>query len=159
MKRERCTLQIIINQQQIEKHRVATGGKTPAQLQFLVRWQDGYTTNKHLGTIIHQHPTEIGLYFIKYKPSWEPYNNYAITHLIHQYKADQKISGFGDPFDQEIRDLIPKDFNRDAIQTYSFQYEERVNAHEGIDVEDPSGRKKRGSTQEQHRTNREAGGN
>ena len=37
----------------IEKHKVVKGGKTPPQLQFLVRWQDGYTTNKHLGSVIH----------------------------------------------------------------------------------------------------------
>ena len=128
----------------IQKHKVVKGGKTPPQLQFLVRWQDGYTTNKHLGSVIHKHPTEIGLYFIKYKPSWEPYNNYAITHLIPQYKVEQKISDFGDPFDQEIKDLIPKDFDHDAIQTYKFQYEERANAPEDTNVEDPTGRKKKG---------------
>jgi hypothetical protein len=126
----------------IEKHKVVKGGQTPPQLQFLVRWQDGYTTNKHLGSVIHKHPTEIGLYFIKYKPSWEPYNNYAITHLIPPYKVEQKISGFGDPFDQEIKDLIPKNFDHDAIQTYKFQYEERANAPEDTNVEDPPGRKK-----------------
>ena len=53
----------------ITKHRIVRGGRGPIQLQFMVDWHPGWTSDRSLAqSVIRKHPSE-DLYFVKYRSS------------------------------------------------------------------------------------------
>jgi hypothetical protein len=112
---------------EIDRHRIARGGGTPPQLQFLVQWNEGWTNDVTLAKrIIKKHPVEKDLYFVEYKPSWEISTNHSIQNLIPVYKTKHGISTFGLQFDNDIEQTVQKDLDVSTIiPNYTFSYEER----------------------------------
>ena len=63
----------------INNHRIVRGGRTPAQIQFLVEWLPGWTSDESLAQkVVRKHPNE-DLWFVQYRTSWEPYSVYYDT--------------------------------------------------------------------------------
>ena len=115
----------------ITKHRIARGGRGPIQLQFMVEWLDGWTSDRSLArSVIRKHPYE-DLYFVKYRSSWEPYTEYydtVTTDMVRAYETQNDIERFGSGLDQDIEALSKKERRslkaEDIYPNYQFQYEE-----------------------------------
>ena len=116
----------------ITKHRIARGGRGPIQLQFMVEWLDGWTSDRSLArSVIRKHPYE-DLFFVKYRSSWEPYTDYysdsVTSEMVRKYKSEYDIDCFGSGLDQEIETLSKKERRslkaEDLYPNYRFVYEE-----------------------------------
>ena len=137
----------------INNHRIVRGGRTPAQIQFLVEWLPGWTSDESLAQkVVRKHPNE-DLWFVQYRTSWEPYSAYYDTitpDMISQYKADNNIDTFGPGFDEKIEALSRKERQslaaEDLYPNYQFHYKEVSEDQCGSDAEqvEPPLRKRRG---------------
>jgi hypothetical protein len=142
----------------ITKHRIVTGGRTPKQLQFLTEWHPGWTADISLAkSVIRKHPIE-SVYFVNYKPSWEPYSEYYDTitpNMIEDYKTDSGVKTFGSTIDKLVEDLSLKQRRslkaEDIYPNYEFEYNEVSESDSGQDdhevegaLTNPQIRKKRG---------------
>ena len=135
----------------IHSHRIVRGGRTAAQIQFLVEWFPGWTADKSLAqTVIRKHASE-DLWFVRYRSSWEPYSDYYDTitpDMISTYRSENAIEQFGSGFDSLIEALSKRErLSLAAEDLYYaedlFEYEEVSDDHIGSDA-DPSLRKRRG---------------
>ena len=132
------------------KHRIVRGGSTPPQIQFLTEWENGWTSDITLAqNVIRKHPHE-DLWFVSYRASWEPFNEYydIITpEMINVYKKQSGITRYGFGFDEMVDKVSGKERQNLAPEeihpTYRFDYEEVEEAEDDEDRE-PALRKKRG---------------
>jgi hypothetical protein len=96
----------------IHNHRIVRGGRTPAQIQFLVEWKNGWTADRLLAQNILRKHASSDLWFVNYKSSWEPYSEYYDTitpDMINTYRRENGIEQFGSGFDKQIEALSKKD--------------------------------------------------
>jgi hypothetical protein len=130
----------------ITKHRIVTGGRTPKQLQFLTEWHPGWTADISLAkSVIRKHPIE-SVYFVNYKPSWEPYSEYYDTitpNMIEDYKTDSGVKTFGSTIDKLVEDLSLKQRRslkaEDIYPNYEFEYNEVSESDSGQDDHEVEG--------------------
>ena len=138
----------------ITNHRIVRGGRTPAQIQFLVEWLPGWTADKSLAQeVIRKHPSE-DVWFVQYRSSWEPYSEYYDTitpEMISTYRHDNNIETFGSGFDEKIKALSIKERQslvaEELYPNYRFHYEEVPLDQCGSNAEqvaEPPLRKRRG---------------
>ena len=137
----------------IHNHRVVRGGRTPAQIQFLVEWCPGSTADQSLAQkVIRKHASE-ELWFVQYRSSWEPYSDYYDTitpDMINTYKTDNDIELFGSGFDKVIEALSEKERQslvaKDLYANYQFDYVEVSEELCGSEADqaDPPLKKRRG---------------
>jgi hypothetical protein len=137
----------------IRNHRIVRGGRTAAQIQFLVEWRPGWTSDISLAQkVIRKHASE-DLWLVEYRPSWEPYSDYYDTitpDMINTYRSDNGIELFGSGFDKQIEALSKKERQslvaEDLYPNYRFEYEEVSEDQCRSDAEqaEPPSRKRRG---------------
>jgi hypothetical protein len=113
----------------LTKHRIVRRGRGPIQLQFMVEWHPGWTSDRSLArSVIRKHPSE-DLFFVEYRSSWEPYTDYYDTitpDMVTEYKNKNDIEQFGSGIDQKIKALSKKDrrslVGQDMYPNYQFEY-------------------------------------
>ena len=137
----------------LRKHRIVRGGRTAAQIQFLVEWENGWTADKSLALKVIRKHVSADLWFVQYKSSWEPYSDYYDTitpDMINTYQSDNAIEMFGSGFDKQIEALSKRERKslaaEDLYPNYQFDYEEVSEDQCGSDEEqaEPPLRKRRG---------------
>jgi hypothetical protein len=130
----------------ITKHRIARGGRGPIQLQFMVEWHPGWTSDRSLArSVIRKHPSE-DLFFVKYRSSWEPYTDYYDTvtpEMVREYKSRNDIEDFGSGLDKNVLALSKKERRslkaEDLYPNYHFEYCEEPSDDHTDDSSDGDG--------------------
>ena len=135
----------------IHNHRIVRGGRTPAQIQFLVEWLPGWTADKTLAQKVIRKHLDQDLWFVQYSKSWEPYSYHYDTirpAMIDAYRNDNDIEFFGSGFDEQIEALSNKERQslaaEDLYTKYHFDYEEVSECVCDADQADPPLKKRRG---------------
>lgn len=115
----------------ILRHRYVENKNTRGdrQLQFLVQWEDGWTTRPEFARkVIRQNKIDPNLYYVEYKNTREPYTNHAIASLAIEY-ANNAGKKYGSPFDEYFEKVVAghgtSDDDSDMPDVYTFQYNDQ----------------------------------